>query len=95
MNEGPLQPKLKTVEPALGAWELRCRRVAELKERVQQGLYSVSSQELAEKLLLTAAREPGRTLMLCEDALGSMQGASRGGEGLAHDPLPWLKTAPE
>ncbi len=56
MKEAPLKPK-KKVEMALETREHRCRRVAELKERVQQGLYNVPSQELAEKLLRTVLQE--------------------------------------
>ena len=91
MNEGPLQPKLTSVKLTLEAQEVRCRFIAELKERVQQGLYNVSSQELAEKLLLTAAKVQGRTLMLCKDARGAAPAATRGGGDLAHDTIPLSK----
>lgn len=46
-----LKPDVEEERMAKEARELRCRRVAELKERVQQGLYRLPSQVLVEKLL--------------------------------------------
>lgn len=88
MNKGPLQPEMKTVELSLEARELRSRCLAELKERVQQGLYHVPSHALAEKLLLAALQECRTGTLIDTKQGGNYAGSKSGSENSAEGLMP-------
>ncbi len=66
----------------------RSRCLAELKERVQQGLYNVPSHALAEKLLLAALQEYRAGGSSDAKQGGSYSGSKSGSESPAEGLLP-------